>query len=406
MQSLTFILIALTTTIGITFLIHLFLIPQENRKRGLSYFFVLYFLHFIFWFYSPSIESIPIKCTEYFIYFVTVFLLLNYFFEGKTIVNFTFVFAVDSIMQAAITCVMAFKAGSLHWYQSEVMNRWYDELSPYTLFYMLYAITIAFFICYILIALYKKHNSRLAYLFISVIAGCHILAEAVKCTENLLAIAPVIILFLALGILTQGKKISRNEADEQYYHILERKQRLRHEELCKIRLELTKNIESPDTMQSELIEQEVLRRANYKVQTGLPLIDCLFDDKEHLCLNKGIELSGCCCDLSSSIISQIDWVYLLSSLIDNAIESCEQVKTFKQISYHMERQDMVLYFSISFPCFIKKSQSDLSALSIYSSQEDHALQMVHRLTRKYKGSISFQNNTGQSTIIVTLKAWL
>ena len=406
---LTFIIVfvSLIASIGITSLIQLFLTQAVNRKGGFVCFFILYFLHFTFWMSAPHIESNQIKSLEYLLYVVLSVILIKYFFEGKSLVNFTFIYATDGIIQAFVLSVMVLKAGSMQWMNQDMMKHWADQISKNTVFLLVYAIAVSLVISYIMIRFYGKHNNSFTYFCYAAVAATHILMEAARCTENLLVVAPLIIILLIAGIVAQDRKITDNERYEKYYKLLEERQQKRHKTISEVQSTLNDSMNTADSLPGEFIENEINKKADYIIRTGLPIIDFMIEDKEKICSENNIEFSGHWCDLSNANITSYDLVCILSVLINKAIECCQRNAMEKTITYEIKREEELFYFYI---CNHKKptvspskKRKIIEGENILSS--DYGPQLIRKITRKYNGSASFEDNAKEIKATIVLKLW-
>ena len=297
---------------------------------------------------------------------------------------------------------MTLSAASLRWYDSDDMQQWLVNLTPSTIFILLYCITVAYFVCFILINLYKKHNNRIAYMAASIFAGTHILTESIKCAENPWVALPIIVILIVFGVHIHEKWLNERKENEEYYHLLEQKQLALHEELCKIGYDLVDNVDAVNTLQSKLFEHET-----YKTRTGLPIVDCLLEEKETTCKSENIDLHEVWCELSSSQVTNYDWVSLLSTLLNNAIDACRQCPNEKHISYSMERRDnfFILHISNTKASITKSLNNDLLTTKRYITNHGTGTQLIRDITLKYNGSIQYHDIQNESNVYITLDAW-
>lgn len=200
---------------------------------------------------------------------------------------------MDSILQAAITCVMTWSAGSARWYDPDIMKQWGTNIKPMTVFFLLYSITVGFILCFILIKLYQKHNNRILYIAISITAGTHIFAEAIKCTESFFIAIPLAVILLIINILLLEKNFKEKQTCEMYYQHLLKQQEFYLKDLRELELNFANSNQESNP-------------ANYKIKTSLPIIDVLLDEKKETCQFDHILLQETWCDLSSSCIANYD----------------------------------------------------------------------------------------------------
>ena len=399
---------ALIEVLSITLLINRFLIPiQKNRKGGMIYFILAYVVHNFFWAYSVGIKSIPLRCIEYYVYYVIIWLIIDYFFEGEGFVNFISVFATVFAFKFGVFGFIYLFTGVYGQFDSAEMNE-LMKMHTYQA-YVVYAISlvIGYFTARIMIAIYRHINRRVGFVMIAVLAAVQMLPEIVNSAESVYIVLPDIVLFMVLGIFMQNRILNRQEKMETHYHQLEEVQKQRQEKLNKIRHDLANHISVIDNARYAEKEKETLHKIEGKIQTGSAIIDCLLDEKRRICRTENITITETFTNISDSCVSNFDWISLFSNLIDNAIEACKKVDTDRRISYTMERRGVYFLFRISNSKTktYRPIQENFITTKSDISQHGYGTQIIRDITRKYDGRVRYEDTQNEMNAFIILNAW-
>ena len=141
--------------------------------------------------------------------------------------------------------------------------------------------------------------------------------------------------------------------------------------------------------------ENVLDGIRALAETGNVSVDAILNAKLSLVLKQDIDLSFKATVPGSLTLFDIDLCVILGNLIDNAMESCEQVEEggrFLRLYIGVLKQQ--LYISISNATAETVRTIDSAYISAKRGNHGHGLKRIDRVVEKYGGYVSRQNEPG------------
>ncbi len=412
MMLLYYLTIGMVTTFGLILILKSFL-TSKRGKWGWLLFSVLFCLHDLFSIYISSLDIYPIiYYIEFCSYYLLLFIIIKFFFQGNGVNNFIWMNGANFIYQAFGTVMLFVIMGISCDFDAEKIERMNAIPSAGNYLVLLFSLLCGIIIGRLFVRLLLKRNNRVIQVFVGLMAMGGMLAGVINSVDSFNIIFPFLIITLAAGILYQDNMLRVAEKQEQYYHQLEERQKIKQEELAKIRHDLVNHISIIDSTGSTEYAKEVLARFDERIKSGDPIVDCLLDEKERICKEKGIHFQEQVTNLSDSIVSNFDWVSLLANLLDNAIEACEKVSSNKATGdkvIHLDikrNRDYILISLDNSKCIDDKPiQSKFMTTKDKNQSHGYGTKIIGDIVEKYQGRIRYEDEGKQLSVHITMKAW-
>ena len=396
------------TVTGIIILITQFLVPVKKKsKTGFILFTILYGLHDLFWIFANTIESVPLKCAEFFVYYLCMWFILDFLFEGKGFVNLVLVYAMDFIYQAIGSILIFLIMGAYCQFDGEKIDQASQQVSFGNFLFLMLSVIGSVIVCCLFIRIMKGKINRFFFFIATLLTTLHMLVEAINCAESLYVVVPIICLVLVWGMILQDRKLREKEKQEKYYSRLEERQKIREEELAKIRHDLANHLSIISATKNEEYAKELMERIDRKLKTGNAMVDCLLEEKEKLCENVGILLNETLISISNSYVTNVDWVSLLSNVLDNAIESCKVAKQDKKITFTMERKgDYLILLVVNSKCLLEHpTKNHFLTTKQDKNRHGYGTQIIRDITRRYDGRVRYEDKQDTMEVHIILQAF-
>lgn len=130
-------------------------------------------------------------------------------------------------------------------------------------------------------------------------------------------------------------------------------------------------------------------------ETGNVSVDAILNAKLSLVLKKEIELNFKAEVPQALTVSDIDLCVILGNLIDNAVESCEQVEEDRRfLRLYIGVLKKQLYLSITNATAETVRKIDAAYISAKRGNHGHGLKRIDRVVEKYGGYVNRQNEPG------------
>ena len=397
--------IAVITAICFMLIIKSFLVPSRAGGLGFTIVTIIYFMHDGF----LMLETIPVpmRCVEYLIYYCVLYVVIHYFFVGKSISNFIWTLAADFIFQTMGTIIGFLGMGIACNFKYED----FQEVSNMPLainFILFFAAAFFGMVCgRSIIKMLLKRKNRVIQIAIHIMAAVSILASAMNSSVSLYIVFPIMCLALLVGMIYQDRVIKQKEKQEVYYSELEKRQKIRNEELEKIRHDLANHIDIIDETGNIDYAKEVLNAIDGKIRSGIPIIDCFLDEKENGCKAKGICLQEQLTDISGSTVSNFDWISLLANLLDNAMEACERVSNEKQINLELRREEVYIILDLNNSKCAEEKPIENKFITIKQKKQGHGYgtKIIKDIVKKYDGRIQYEDLGDKMNTHIVMRAW-
>ena len=399
--------VALITTLGLAFIIKSFVIPSEKGKWGFILFTLTYFIHDSFLMFMSYIDSVPIQCIEYVFFYIISFVIIKCGFQGNGVKNFIWIYGANFIYQAIATVVSSVIMGAQCNFDHSKIEQIGDRPSIINCIFLAITALIGAITGKAFTKILLKRNNRIIQVAISLLAATGILAGAINSAESFYIIFPILITALVAGMLYQDKMLRMAEKQEQYYHQLDERQRIRQEELSKIRHDLANHISVIDSTGNAEYAREVLKSIDGELKSGDPIIDCLLDEKIRSCKENGIKIAEQIMNLAENSVSNFDWVSLLANLLDNAIEACEKTDEEKSIELEIKRNRdyVVLSMANSKRTDEKPIDNKFKTTKEQSKYHGYGTKIIKDIVNKYQGRIRYEDMGDRFITHITMKAW-
>ena len=298
MQLLQILMLPFVTTAGLILLIQPIMKPSGEDKSGIFLFYTILLIHNLFQTITKSLDAVPLKSMEYIIYYVLVWLIFSFLFKGNGIKNFVMVYAIDFIYQAFYNFIIRLIAGTLCHFDLNAMEQKIKLISLENNILFLISFTVSILASRTIFKLILKKCNKNLYVLATIFAGANMLVEAINSVEKVYFIISIVLIVLAIGMIYQGKQIKQMEEHARYYQMLEQRQKIRQEELVRIRNDIANHIQIIESTNNKKYANEVLGCIDRNIRCGVPILDCLLEEKEKLCREKQIRFYSELIDLS------------------------------------------------------------------------------------------------------------
>ena len=153
--------------------------------------------------------------------------------------------------------------------------------------------------------------------------------------------------------------------------------------------------------------KEVLSVIDGELKSGVPIIDCLLDEKERMCKAGGIHLQEQLTDVSGSKISNFDWISLLANLLDNAIEACERAGKEKQINLELRRNGVYIIIKLDNSKCIEEKPLDNKFATVKQKKQGHGYgtKIIRDIVKKYDGRVQYEDSGDMMNTHIVMHAW-
>ena len=407
MITIYILVIAATTSLGLTFIIKDFLTPNRTGFWGYMLFTFTFFVHDALLVFMGDMISATVKCIEYIVFYIISYLIVRYCFSGNSVRNFIWIYGANFIYQAMASIFYLLFIGLRFNFNYEK----FEEITSMPLgenYVMLFAtMVLGVAIAKALMKMLLKRDNRIVQIAVGVMAFAGILAGAINSAVSLYIVFPILCLALLVGMLHQDKMIKQIEKQEVYYSELENRQRIKNEELEKIRHDLANHISVINDMGSIDYAKEVLYVIDGELKSGVPIIDCLLDEKERNCKAKGIHLQEQLTDVSGSTVSNFDWISLLANLLDNAMEACERAGNEKEIGLELRRNGVYIIIELNNRKCAEEKPVENKFATVKQKKQGHGYgtKIIKDIVKKYDGRLQYEDLGDRMNIHIVMRAW-
>lgn len=137
--------------------------------------------------------------------------------------------------------------------------------------------------------------------------------------------------------------------------------------------------------------QKLIKEKERRVWTGIPCLDCILSMKEQQLKKLGINFIY---DLNVTdvFLEEVDFVILMSNLLDNAIEASEQCQEGKRmIDLYMKNYNEMLVISVKNSCIKQPVKKEAKFITSKFDSDKHGfgIESINKIVNKYQGEISF-----------------
>ena len=407
MQLLQILMFPLVTTVGLILLIQPIMKSSGEEKFGIFLFYTILLIHNLFQTITKSLDAVPLKSMEYIIYYALVWLIFSFLFKGKGIRNFVMVYAIDFIFKTIYNVILRLIVGAFCHFDLNAMEQKIKLISPENDILFLISFTVSILASRTIIKLILKKCNKNLYILATVFTGANMLVEAFNSVEKVYFIISIVVIMLVIGMIYQEKQIKQKDEQARYYQMLEQKQKIRQEELVRIRNDIANHIQTIESTNNKEYANEVLGCIDRNIRCGVPILDCLLEEKEKLCREKQICFYSEWIDLSDSKVTNFEWIGLMANLLDNAIEACEKLSKDRKIELIIKRKDYYLVCSLinSKSSEVKPIRNNFISSKRQGKEHGYGTRIINGIVEKYNGDIAYEDTQDQLKIHIIMQAW-
>ena len=260
--------ISIITVSGLLVIIHPHLKGKSVNKERLGYscFLSCYVLHdFYMSLINPKMHFVT-NNIEIFFYYLIVWIILLLFFKGKSFINFVKTFAIDFIYQALGSVFAVLVIGMTCDFDMQTLVKRIDTpLFSNCFYFFINIIIISGVLLFIFKMILHKEN-----IWIDIVATLLTLVSIATTMINnegsLYLVIPIFFIVLIAGVFYQERQLLKAKKQEQYYIQLENQQKIRQEELAKIRHDIANHINVIETSGSNQYGEEVLQYIDKEIE--------------------------------------------------------------------------------------------------------------------------------------------
>lgn len=251
--------VSLIIIIGLYLCIHPYLKGKTPKlhKIGIILFLTLYFVHDLFMtLCSPHLSAAKEWC-EMLLYYFLAWLVLQLFFQGKSFINFVTIFAVDFLFQALGSLFLILILGMFDGFDMQLLQQRVNTPMIANLLPLgVSTITCAIILRIVLQRIMK--DNLFTHIVSGILAGMTMVASSMNGVRSLVIVIPLTFLVLIIGLSYQEYQLSQSRKQEKYYQQVEERERIRQEELAKIKQDLSNHVSATDIPESNGYANEVL----------------------------------------------------------------------------------------------------------------------------------------------------
>lgn len=273
-------------------------------------------------------DNYMLLCAEIIIFCSCILILFCMFYKGYAHWNFIYLLSFDGCFQLLGTVVSFPILITICHFDINQIELYMDKpgvvkaFSMAVLYFMIAKLTK-----YIMESLHKRRR-RIFRIVCIIFAFMDISSILFLGWKIISIIFPMLFLFVIIVSWSQNHNDKNLENQFTYYRAREEIQIQKEKEISRIRHDIANHLSIMKEMEKDEEGRKLLKRIdkNYRVFTGIPVLDCLILDKERKCAEKQIKFTkqGIC--FSDTDISEYDLVSLFANLLDNAIEAAEQTE--------------------------------------------------------------------------------
>ena len=255
---------------GLFVIIHPHLKGKSVKKERLGYicFLSCYVIHdFYMSLINPKTHFV-INNIEIFFYYLIVWIILLLFFQGRSFIDFVKIFAIDFIYQALSSVfVILFMGMTCNFDMQTLVKRIDTPLLSNCLYFFITVIIISGVLIFIFKIILRKENIWID-IVATVLTLVSIATSVINNEGSLYLVIPTFFIVLILGVFYQEKQLIEAKKQEQYYIQLENQQKIRQEELAKIRHDIANHISVIEASGSNQYGEEVLQYINKEIENA------------------------------------------------------------------------------------------------------------------------------------------
>ena len=411
MLLLYLVVIATVTSLGLLLIIRSVFLPNRIGIWGYIFFAVAYLIHdLLLMLFSETVwSSVPIslKFIEFIGYYLISFFIIKYCLQGDGVKNFIWIYGIDFVYQAMASIILPLLLAFAHTFTYKEIELVSDRPSLANVIWLMASCMFGVALTKQLIIVLVRRNNRIIQAVITVMAATDIFAVAINSVKSLYIVFPLIVIILVWGLLYQDNMLKQAEIQQKYYRQLEERQKIREEELAKIRHDLSNHIGIINSAGGKNYANEVLKAIDREFRSGNPIVDSLLDEKERICKEKDIYIKERLIDISGSIINNFDWVSLLANLLDNSIEACERTGENKQIDLELYQNGVYLVLTLANSKSSEEQPIDNRFATTKQKKQNHGFgtRIVKDIVSKYEGRIRYEDQGNKMITHLTIQAW-
>ena len=306
-------------------------------------------MHDLYWsLFGYGAKNIVVPIIEILILGVIVYFIMKMSAVGKTLTNFTHLFAIEWVFQMFLTIftfpffmiMTSFDMDKV----AHIMDT--PSLKNVLCLSFLYMLTCVIanvawrFVC----------RTKNKYFPIVTMVFCVLDIGALILYGWRIIVA--VFLACAFIIVTSFRQHNKNEKylREQFafYQELAHKQTQREKEISVIRHDIANHMNVMEEMQKNDAGQKLLEKIDKtnRNMTGIPVLDCLLREKTVLCEKQTITFIKSGTVIGETGITEYEFVSLFANLLDNAIEAAQKTEK-KYVELKIEKQQGVLMITVS-----------------------------------------------------------
>lgn len=253
---------------GLFIIIYPHLKGKSAKKERLGYicFLSCYVIHDFYMSLINLKMHFVINNIEIIFYCLIVWIILLVFFQGKSFINFVKIFAIDFIYEALGSALIILLFGMTCNFDLVMINKRVatPQLSN-CLYYTITIIIISGVLFHIFRMILRKENIWIH--IVAILLTIEIININMKNNlESFYFIIPTFFIVLILGVFYQEKQLIEAKKQEQYYTQLENQQKIRQEELAKIRHDIANHISVIEASGSNQYGEEVLQYIDKEIE--------------------------------------------------------------------------------------------------------------------------------------------
>lgn len=386
--------VAIATTTCFMLSIKPFLKLRKGKKIGYLMMAVIYLLHDWYWSFWHRWEPSWQEAVECLVVYILLFIIIHKQFNGKMIYKFGVVFGVDFLLQLAtgawefIVVIFAVDFQIEKWVAFMM-----EPTIPAVICMTISMVPATILTIQLFKLMLRMKRSTLNFIMcgLGVLDIVAIIWNSPKCAQ---VAFPTFFVVLLINLFFQNRMNKQMQQQFAYYSQISQYEEENQKQISKLRHDMANHIEVVNAL-SEEYAAELSRNLQESIpaQTGIKVVDCLLYLKEQECKKNGIELKTDIVSLQKMLVTELDMVSLLTNLMDNAIEACQNTEGEKKINLSMKRKQDYLILTITNNKNEKHQPIATGFKTLKKMGKEHGFgtQIIRDIVQKYDGYMEYHD---------------
>lgn len=412
MQEMTAMVVgyALILSVLLETMVILLIIPYVKPRVGKTFAYgilgSLLIFHDCFWSLFGESEWYLLFLLEMILFLSLVYLTCRYLCKGNIYRAFIRIFALEWIFQLAglvISFPLVVVASGFH---MEQVGLFLDVPSLSNVLYVFIFAVASYWIAAKVCKILDRHNGRKTDILLFIGCLMDITAPLLAGWRSICLGFPFVLIMMIVVFRLQDQDDKRLAEQFAYYQTLQEIRQQKEKEITEIRHDIANHLSIMEEMSREEEGRRVLDQIDkmHSVSfTGIPVLDCLIEEKEKECDRKGILFLKEGVSFREINVTEYELVSLFANLLSNAIEAAEQTDE-RKISLLTEKKQGYLKIELSNSKPVDQKPLRDGFRTTKKVQNSHGIgnRIIREIVEENGGRISYQDEGGKMVALVII----